>query len=177
MKKAVIKMALGITASAIMLSSVFLHQSCGRRQPNLVKLKVGESVVLTPIPVQNLAHELPAAPPKKLLMQFVSGGKEVSPDSNAEILFFADPQDEVPYYTLRADELRSKHLTTGCASSDVSLLDNATESDVLICDGSLDVNKAKLMKLKTPDGKVKIATSMMPLSVENDLFFGSVLFH
>lgn len=177
MKKTLIKLALGITASAVILSTVFLHQSCGRRQPNLVKLKVGESVVLTPIPVQNLANNLPEAPPKKLLLQFMSGGKEVTPDSNAEILFFADPQDEVPYYTLRADEFPNKHLTTGCASSDVSLLDNAAESDVLICDGSLDINKAKLLKLKNPDGKVKVATNIMPVSIENDLFYGSVLFH
>ncbi|MEN9810301.1 MAG: hypothetical protein RLZZ488_1868 [Pseudomonadota bacterium] len=177
MKKSLINIALGITASAVMLSSVFLHQSCGQRQPNLVRLKVGESVVLTPIPVQNLTENLPEAPPKKLLLQFMSGGKEVTSDSNAEILFFANPQDEIPYYVLRADEFRTKHLTTGCASSDVSLLDNAADSDVLICDGSLDVNKAKLLKLKTPEGKIKVATNIMPVSLENDLFYGSVLFH
>lgn len=177
MKKPLIKLALGITASAIMLSSVFLHQSCGRRQPNLVRLKVGESVVLTPIPVQNLSDSLPQTPPKKLLLHFMSGGKEVTPESNAEIHFFAEPDDEVPYYILRADEFRSKHLTTGCASSDVSLLDNAVEADVLICDGSLDVNKAKLLRLKNPDGKMKMATNVMPISSENDLFYGAVMFY
>ncbi|MEN9825371.1 MAG: hypothetical protein RI953_1116 [Pseudomonadota bacterium] len=164
--------ALGIAAAV----AIVVPQSCGARTPRVVKMKVGETIVVTPVPVQNLTSQLPEAPPKKLLLRFMSGGKEVSPKSGSEIHFFEKQDSAEAFYVMRAEDFPNLHLKTKCASSDVSLLDNAVESDVLICDGSLDVHKANKIELRSPNGKVKTATSVVPESVENDLFNGSVTF-
>lgn len=164
---------LATTAGAVVL---IVPQSCGARTPNTVKMKIGESIVVTPIPVSNLADELPKAPPKKLLIKFMNGGKEVSTKSGAVIRFYGSFDSKEPYYTLRAEDFTAMHLRSGCASSDVSLLDNAIESDVLICDGSLDVLRANKIEIEMPDGKKKTATSVVPESVESDLFVGDVMF-
>lgn len=158
------------------VSAVVIPQSCGRRTPHMVRMQVGQTVTITPIPVQNLTSNLPAKPPQKLLLKFASGGKEVTPSSKSEIRFYSNYEATEPYYVLRAEDLPQMHLKTGCASSDVSLLDNALESDVLICDGSLDIHKAGKIELVDPEGKKKSATSVTPESVERDLFYGHVFF-
>ncbi|MFZ9520831.1 MAG: hypothetical protein ACO3A4_10160 [Silvanigrellaceae bacterium] len=163
---------LGLAAAAAFV----VPQSCGARTPRVVRMNVGETVVVTPVPLQNLTSQIPEAPPKKLLLRFMSGGKEVNPKSGSEIHFFVRHDSTEAFYVMRAEDFPNLHLKTKCASSDVSLLDNAVESDVLICDGSLDVQKANKIELRSADGKVKIATSVVPESVENDLFSGSVTF-
>jgi hypothetical protein len=172
-----IKIAVSVGALGLAATAAFVvPQSCGARTPRIVRMKVGETVVVTPVPVQNLTSQLPKAPPKKLLLRFMSGGKEVSPKSGTEIHFFEKQDSAEAFYVMHAEDFPNLHLKTKCASSDVSLLDNAVESDVLICDGSLDIQKANKIELRSADGKVKSATSVVPESVENDLFSGRVTF-
>jgi hypothetical protein len=163
-------------AGLIAAAAIFITQSCGSRTARVVRMKVGETVVVTPVPVQNLTSSLPNTPPKKLLLRFMSGGKEVAPSSEAEIHFFEKNESTSPFYVLKTLDFPSMHLKTKCASGDVALLDNAIESDVLICDGSLDAHKAVKIELRSPEGKVKSATSVVPESVESDLFVGHVTF-
>jgi hypothetical protein len=167
---------LGLLTLSVFAASVVVPASCGRRTPDTVKMRVGETIIVTPIPLEYSLSELPAQPPKKLILSFSSGGQQVYPNSGGVIKFYSSFEAEDPFYEIRAEDFPLLHLRTGCASSDVSLLDNAIESDVLICDGSLDVQRIRRMALEFPGGKKKSATSLSPESLESDLLKAGVMF-
>jgi hypothetical protein len=162
---------------AVAVAAVTVPQSCGQRAPQEVRLRVGETVVVTPLPLQMLPNDLPSEPPRKLLLRFMSGGKEVSTDQGVRIHFIDTSSQPEAYFVLGSDDFQNLHIKTGCASSDVSLLDNAVGAEVLICDGSLDVHKANLIELHLPNGKKKQATGVIPEVLENDLFSARVVFY
>lgn len=159
------------------LTAITVQQSCGRRTPHVIRMKVGESTILTPQPAMNLTSPQSNQPPKKLLLKFMSGGKEVAANSGATIRFFEDFESTSAFYVLKSEDFPTKHISTQCASSDVTLLDNAIESDVLICDGSLDHSKVHKLELIRSDGSKKSATGKVIESIEGDLLTGSVMFN
>ncbi|NBX18416.1 MAG: hypothetical protein EBR09_13745 [Proteobacteria bacterium] len=170
------KTAVSFSVAGLLAVAIFAFQSCGSRAARVVRMKVGETVVVTPIPAMNLSSDLPAKPPQKVLLRFMSGGKEITPSSDAEISFFENMEATEAFYAIKAADFPVLHLQTKCSSGDVALLDNAVESDVLICDGSLDLRKAGRIDIKFPDGKLKSATGVLPESTESDLFVGHVTF-
>jgi hypothetical protein len=165
--------ALGVTAVA---ASVVIPASCGRRTPVMKPFVVGERVLITPLPEQYALSSIPTDMPKKILLTFDGGGKQIDPDSGAKISFYDALDGGEPFYVIAAEDFKFVHLRTGCASGDVALLDNSVESDVLICDGSLDLNKIRRMELVYPNGKKKTATSLSPEYQEDDRMAAGVLF-
>jgi len=166
-----------ILVAGAALTVITVPQSCGRRTPHVIRMKVGESTILTPSPTMNLTSSQSNLPPKKLLLKFMSGGKEVAANSGATIRFFEDYKSDTPFYVLKAEEFPTKHISSKCSSSDVTLLDNAIESDVLICDGSLDHSRVHKLELIRGDGSKKTATGIIIESIDGDLLTGSVMFN
>ncbi|MBM3381857.1 MAG: hypothetical protein FJY29_05390 [Betaproteobacteria bacterium] len=172
-KKFALAGALGI---AMWMSSVIIPTSCGSRVPNKKVFVVGEKTIVTPLPAQYALSALPANLPQKILLSFDGGGKQVEPDSGAVIQFYESLEGGEPFYTIAAKDFKFLHLRTGCASGDVALLENNIESDVLICDGSLNLNRIRRMELVYPNGKKKEATSLAPDYQEGDVLAAGVMF-
>ncbi|MEN9530205.1 MAG: hypothetical protein RI932_2078 [Pseudomonadota bacterium] len=172
-KKFALMGALGL---AMFVASVIIPTSCGSRTPVKKPFVVGEKVVVTPLPEKYALASLPADLPRKILLTFDGGGKQVDPDSGALILFYDALEGGEAFYSIAAADFKFIHLRTGCASGDVALLDNSVESDVLICDGSLDLNRIRRMELVYPSGKKKVATSLSPEYHEDEVMAAGVLF-
>lgn len=168
---------LGLLAAASLVSAFVIPTSCGRRAPEMRTMQVNDKATVMPIPVESSLHEIPSAPPEKILINFSSGSKPVSADSGAIVRFYDVAESDTPSLELAASDFPAMHLRTGCASSDVELLDNGFDSDVLICDGSLDVSKVVRMELEYPSGKKKVATSFSPGYMEDNVLSLAVMFH
>ncbi|MEY2988297.1 MAG: hypothetical protein RJB13_1818 [Pseudomonadota bacterium] len=168
---------LGLLGAAMWISTYVIPTSCGRRAPELRIMKVNDRASVMPIPVEASLSHLPSTPPEKILINMSSGSKLVSADSGAIVRFYYAGDDDVPAFEVASSEFSTMHLRTGCASSDVELLDNGFDSDMLICDGSLDVSKVVRMELEFPNGKVKSATSFSPGYLQDNVLSISVMFH
>jgi len=168
---------LGLLAAATFFSAFVVPTSCGRRSPEMNRMKINDRAIVLPIPIEASLSQVPDAPPEKILLNFSSGSNPVTSDSGAVVRFYDSVEQEIPVFEISASEFPVMHLRTGCASSDVEFLDNGLDSDLLICDGSLNVAKIVRMELEYPNGKTKTATSFSPEYMRDGVLSLSVMFH
>ncbi len=168
---------LGLLAIASLTAAFVVPTSCGRRSPEMNRMKVNDKATVLPIPLEASLSQLPESPPEKILLNFSSGSNPVSADSGAVVRFYDSVESEGPILEVSSFEFSTMHLRTGCASSDVEFLDNGLDSDLLICDGSLDVSRVVKMELEYPNGKKKTATSFSPEYTRDGVLSLGVMFH
>jgi len=168
---------LGLLAAASFTAVFVVPTSCGRRTPEMNRMKVNDKATVLPIPVEMSLNELPSTPVEKVLLNFSSGSNPVSADSGAVVRFYDSADGELPIFEVSSSEFSTMHLRTHCASSDVEFLDNGLDSDLLICDGSLDVGKVVRMELEYPNGKLKSATSFSPEYTRDGVLSLGVMFY
>lgn len=168
---------LALLAVASFVSIFVIPTSCGRRSPEMNRMQVNDRATVLPIPIESSLSQLPEQPAEKLLIMMSSGSNPVSADSGAVVRFYDSHDSDTPSLEIAASDFPFMHLRTGCASSDVEFLDNGLDSDMLICDGSLDVSRIVRMELEYPSGKKKTATSFSPESFSEGVLSLGVMFH
>lgn len=168
---------LALLAAASFASTFVVPASCGKRTPKTYRMQVNEKVTVMPVPIEASLTQMPSAPPEKILINMSSGSNPVSADSGAVVRFYDSVDSGTPVLEVAASDFPTMHLRTGCASSDVEFLDNGVDSDMLICDGSLDILKIVKMELEYPNGKRKSATSFSPEYTLDGVLSLGLMFH